>query len=78
MPKAAGAASITPRWRSPRADGRERCASSDASTTQIASTPSEDNMSRALEALRAQLDRFWTKALANYKAAAEQRTEEVS
>jgi DNA-binding transcriptional ArsR family regulator len=31
-----------------------------------------------LEALRAQLDRFWTKALANYKAAAEQRTEEVS
>ena len=31
-----------------------------------------------LEALRAQLDRFWTKALANYKAAAEQPTEEVS
>jgi DNA-binding transcriptional ArsR family regulator len=31
-----------------------------------------------LEALRAQLDRFWTKALANYKAVAEQRTEEVS
>ena len=31
-----------------------------------------------LEALRAQLDRFWTKALANYKAAAEQSTEEVS
>jgi DNA-binding transcriptional ArsR family regulator len=31
-----------------------------------------------LEALRAQLDGFWTKALANYKAAAEQRTEEVS
>jgi DNA-binding transcriptional ArsR family regulator len=31
-----------------------------------------------LEALRAQLDRFWTHALANYKAAAEQRTEEVS
>jgi DNA-binding transcriptional ArsR family regulator len=30
-----------------------------------------------LEALRAQLDRFWTKALANYKAVAEQRTEEV-
>ena len=29
-------------------------------------------------ALRAQLDRFWTKALANYKAVAEQRTEEVS
>ena len=31
-----------------------------------------------LEALRSQLDRFWTQALANYKAAAEQRTEEVS
>jgi DNA-binding transcriptional ArsR family regulator len=31
-----------------------------------------------LETLRAQLDRFWTKALANYKAVAEQRTEEVS
>jgi DNA-binding transcriptional ArsR family regulator len=31
-----------------------------------------------LEALRAQLDRFWTKALANYKAVAEQPTEEVS
>ena len=31
-----------------------------------------------LDALRAQLDRFWTKALANYKAVAEQRTEEVS
>ena len=31
-----------------------------------------------LEALRAQLDRFWTQALANYKAVAEQRTEEVS
>ena len=31
-----------------------------------------------LEALRAQLDRFWIKALANYKAAAEQPTEEVS
>jgi DNA-binding transcriptional ArsR family regulator len=31
-----------------------------------------------LEALRTQLDRFWTKALANYKAVAEQRTEEVS
>jgi DNA-binding transcriptional ArsR family regulator len=31
-----------------------------------------------LEALRAQLDRFWTRALANYKAVAEQRTEEVS
>jgi DNA-binding transcriptional ArsR family regulator len=30
-----------------------------------------------LEALRAQLDRFWTKALANYKAVAEQRTEEI-
>jgi DNA-binding transcriptional ArsR family regulator len=29
-------------------------------------------------ALRAQLDRFWTKALAAYKAAAEQSTEEVS
>jgi DNA-binding transcriptional ArsR family regulator len=31
-----------------------------------------------LEALRAQLDRFWTQALANYKAIAERRTEEVS
>jgi DNA-binding transcriptional ArsR family regulator len=31
-----------------------------------------------LETLRAQLDRFWTLALANYKAVAEQRTEEVS
>ena len=31
-----------------------------------------------LEALRSQLDRFWTKALANYKAAAEQPAEEVS
>jgi DNA-binding transcriptional ArsR family regulator len=31
-----------------------------------------------LEALRAQLDRFWTTALANYKAVAEQRAEEVS
>ena len=31
-----------------------------------------------LEALRAQLDRFWTQALANYKAVAEQRNEEVS
>jgi DNA-binding transcriptional ArsR family regulator len=31
-----------------------------------------------LDALRSQLDRFWTKALANYKAVAEQRTEEVS
>jgi DNA-binding transcriptional ArsR family regulator len=31
-----------------------------------------------LDALRGQLDRFWTKALANYKAVAEQRTEEVS
>ena len=31
-----------------------------------------------LEALRAQLDGFWTKALANYKTVAEQRTEEVS
>jgi DNA-binding transcriptional ArsR family regulator len=31
-----------------------------------------------LEALRSQLDRFWTKALANYKAVAEQRIEEVS
>jgi DNA-binding transcriptional ArsR family regulator len=30
-----------------------------------------------LEALRSQLDRFWTKALANCKAAAEQPTEEV-
>jgi DNA-binding transcriptional ArsR family regulator len=29
-------------------------------------------------ALRAQLDRFWTNALAAYKAAAEQTTEEVS
>jgi len=31
-----------------------------------------------LEALRAQLDAFWTKALASYKAVAEQRTEEDS
>ena len=31
-----------------------------------------------LEALRAQLDRFWTQALANYKAVAEQQAEEVS
>ena len=31
-----------------------------------------------LEALRSQLDRFWTKALANYKAVAEQRKEEIS
>jgi DNA-binding transcriptional ArsR family regulator len=31
-----------------------------------------------LEALRSQLDGFWTKALANYKAIAEQRNEEVS
>jgi DNA-binding transcriptional ArsR family regulator len=31
-----------------------------------------------LEALRAQLDRFWTQALANYKAVAEQRRGEVS
>ena len=30
-----------------------------------------------VDALRAQLDRFWTKALAAYKAAAEQPTEEV-
>jgi DNA-binding transcriptional ArsR family regulator len=30
-----------------------------------------------LDALRAELDRFWTQALANYKAVAEQRTEEV-
>jgi DNA-binding transcriptional ArsR family regulator len=29
-------------------------------------------------ALRAQLDRFWTEALAAYKAAAEQPTEEIS
>jgi DNA-binding transcriptional ArsR family regulator len=29
-------------------------------------------------ALRAQLDRFWNRALAAYKAAVEQRTEEVS
>jgi DNA-binding transcriptional ArsR family regulator len=29
-------------------------------------------------ALRAQLDRFWTNALAAYKAAAEQTTEEIS
>jgi DNA-binding transcriptional ArsR family regulator len=29
-------------------------------------------------ALRAQLDRFWSRALAAYKAAVEQRTEEVS
>jgi DNA-binding transcriptional ArsR family regulator len=31
-----------------------------------------------LEGLRAQLDRFWTQALVNYKAVAEHRTEEVS
>jgi DNA-binding transcriptional ArsR family regulator len=31
-----------------------------------------------LDALRVQLDRFWTEALANYKAVADQRTEEVS
>jgi DNA-binding transcriptional ArsR family regulator len=31
-----------------------------------------------LDALRAELDRFWTQALANYKAVAEQRTEEIS
>jgi DNA-binding transcriptional ArsR family regulator len=31
-----------------------------------------------LEALRVQLDRFWTEALAAYKAAAQQPTEEVS
>jgi DNA-binding transcriptional ArsR family regulator len=31
-----------------------------------------------LEALRAELDRFWTKALADYKVVAEQRTEEIS
>jgi DNA-binding transcriptional ArsR family regulator len=31
-----------------------------------------------LEALRSQLDRFWTQALANYKAVAEQPTQEVS
>jgi DNA-binding transcriptional ArsR family regulator len=31
-----------------------------------------------LEALRVQLDRFWTKALANYKAVAEQPNKEVS
>jgi DNA-binding transcriptional ArsR family regulator len=30
-----------------------------------------------VDALRAQLDRFWTKALAAYKAAAERPTEEV-
>jgi len=30
-----------------------------------------------VDALRAQLDRFWTRALAAYKAAAEQPTEEV-
>ena len=30
-----------------------------------------------VDALRAPLDRFWTKALAAYKAAAEQPTEEV-
>jgi len=30
-----------------------------------------------VDALRAQLDRFWTKALAAYQAAAEQSTEEV-
>jgi DNA-binding transcriptional ArsR family regulator len=29
-------------------------------------------------ALRAQLDRFWSRALAAYRAAVEQRTEEVS
>ena len=29
-----------------------------------------------VDALRAQLDRFWTQALAAYKAAVEQRTEE--
>ena len=29
-----------------------------------------------LSALRAQLDEFWTQALANFKVAAEQRTEE--
>jgi DNA-binding transcriptional ArsR family regulator len=31
-----------------------------------------------VDALRAQLDRFWTKALAAYQAAAERPTEEVS
>jgi DNA-binding transcriptional ArsR family regulator len=31
-----------------------------------------------VDALRDQLDRFWTKALAAYKAAAERPTEEVS
>jgi DNA-binding transcriptional ArsR family regulator len=31
-----------------------------------------------LEALRSQLDSFWTKALANYKAVAEQRKEEIT
>jgi hypothetical protein len=31
-----------------------------------------------LAALRAQLDRFWTKALANYKQVVEQSTEEES
>ena len=30
-----------------------------------------------VDALRAQLDRFWTQALAAYKAAAEQPTEEI-
>ena len=30
-----------------------------------------------VDALRAQLDRFWTQALAAYKAVAEQPTEEV-
>jgi DNA-binding transcriptional ArsR family regulator len=30
-----------------------------------------------VDALRAQLDRFWTEALAAYKAAAQQPTEEV-
>jgi DNA-binding transcriptional ArsR family regulator len=34
--------------------------------------------SAGLESLRAQLDRFWTRALANYKAVAEKRPEEVS
>ena len=31
-----------------------------------------------VDALRAQLDRFWTEALAAYKAAAQQPTEEVA
>jgi DNA-binding transcriptional ArsR family regulator len=31
-----------------------------------------------LEALRTQLDGFWTKALVNFKAVAEQRSEEIS